>query len=145
MFKHILIPTDGSKLCNLAITNGVDFAKEINAKITGVTLTTPFNFFSLEATMVAEWMDRYTKDSKIMAARKLGVLKKAAGDASVQCALVHCVSEQPYEEIIKTAQGQGCHVIFMASHGRRGVRGLVMGGETHKVLTHTKIPVLVFR
>ena len=76
MFKHILIPTDGSKLCNLAITNGVDFAKEINAKITSVTVTTPFNFFSLEATMVAEWMDRYTEDSKIMAARKLGVLKK---------------------------------------------------------------------
>jgi nucleotide-binding universal stress UspA family protein len=145
MFKHILIPTDGSELCNLAITNGVSFAKEINARITGITVTMPFNFFSLEASMVAEWMDRYTEDSKATAARKLSVLKNAADRAGVECALVHCVSEQPYEEIIKTAQTHGCDVIFMASHGRRGVRGLVMGGETHKVLTHTKIPVLVFR
>lgn len=145
MFKHILIPTDGSELSNMAITNGVKFAKEINAKITGLTVTMPFHFFALEATMVADSIDRYADDSKVLAARNLKVLKDAANLAGVECALVHSVSEHPYEEIVKTAQEQGCDVIFQASHGRRGVRALVMGGETHKVLTHTKIPVLVFR
>jgi nucleotide-binding universal stress UspA family protein len=63
----------------------------------------------------------------------------------VACELVHRTSEHPYEEIVNTAQDQGCDVIFQASHGRRGVRALLMGSETNKVLTHTKIPVLVFR
>ena len=65
--------------------------------------------------------------------------------AGVPCAAVHSVSEHPYEEIVRTAHDEGCDVIFMASHGRRGIQALIMGGETHKVLTHTKIPVLVFR
>jgi len=73
------------------------------------------------------------------------VIREAANAAGVECELVHRVSEHPYEEIVKTAQEQGCDVIFQASHGRRGVQALVMGSETHKVLTHTKIPVLVFR
>jgi len=145
MFKHILIPTDGSDLSNLAIAQGVKFAKEIHAKITGVTVTMPFHFFALEATMVSDSVDRYAEDSKVMAARHLKVLKDAADKADVECALVHCVSEHPYAEIVKTAQDAGCDVIFMASHGRRGIQALVMGGETHKVLTHTKIPVVVFR
>ncbi len=145
MFKHILIPTDGSDLSNLAIAQGVKFAKEINAKITGVTVTMPFHFFALEATMVSDSVDRYAEDAKALAARNLKVLKDAASRAGVECAVVHSVSEHPYDEIVKTAQETGCDVIFMASHGRRGIQALVMGGETHKVLTHTKIPVLVFR
>lgn len=145
MFKHILVPTDGSELSNLAITQGVKFAKEINAKITGVAVTLPFQFFALEATMVVESIDRYTADCKAMATRNLKVLQDAAQAAGVPCAAVHSVSEHPYEEIVRTAHDEGCDVIFMASHGRRGIRALVMGSETQKVLTHTKIPVLVFR
>lgn len=145
MFKHILIPTDGSDLSNLAITQGVKFAKEIHAKITGLTVTMPYHFFALEATMVADSIDRYEEDSKAMATRNLKVLKDAANKADVECALVHSVGEHPYAEIVKTAQEAGCDVIFMASHGRRGIQALVMGSETHKVLTHTRIPVVVFR
>lgn len=145
MFKHILIPTDGSELSNMAITNGVKFAKEINARITGLTVTTPFHFIALDGMQIADTAQQYALDVKAMAQRNLNVLKEAASAAGVECELVHRESEHPYEEIVKTAQTQGCDVIFQASHGRRGMRALVMGSETHKVLTHTKIPVLVFR
>ena len=145
MFKHILIPTDGSELSNMAITNGVQFAKDIHAKITGLTVTMPFHFFALDGMQIADTAQQYTEDAKALATRNLTVLKDAASAAGVECELVHRESEHPYEEIVKTAQNQGCDVIFQASHGRRGMRALVMGSETHKVLTHTKIPVLVFR
>lgn len=145
MFKHILIPTDGSELSNIAIVNGVKFAKEINAKITGITVTTPFHIFALEALQVGDTAERYGTDVAAIATRNLNVLKEAAATAGVECELVHRSSEHPYEEIVATAQERGCDVIFQASHGRRGVRALIVGSETNKVLTHSKIPVLVYR
>ncbi len=145
MFKHILIPTDGSELANIAVVNGVMFAKEINAKITGMTVTVPYHYLAYEVSQVNDTEEQHIKDMKVLADRNLSVLKEAAEKAGVECSLVHCSSEHPYEEIVNTAQERGCDVIFQASHGRRGVRALIMGGETHKVLTHTKIPVLVFR
>lgn len=145
MFKHILIPTDGSELSNVAIANGVKLAKEINAKITGLTVTVPYHYMAYEAMQINDTEEQHAKDMKALAERNLSVLKEAAQIAGVECSLVHCSSEHPYEEIVKTAQERGCDVIFQASHGRRGVRALIMGSETNKVLTHTKIPVLVFR
>jgi nucleotide-binding universal stress UspA family protein len=145
MFKHILIPTDGSDLSKMAVTQGVTLAKEINARITGLTVTMPFHFFALDGLQISDTAEQYAQDSKALAQRNLQMIREAANAAGVECELVHRVSEHPYEEIVKTAQEQGCDVIFQASHGRRGVQALVMGSETHKVLTHTKIPVLVFR
>ncbi len=145
MFKHILIPTDGSELSIVAVTQGIKLAKEINAKVTGLTVTMPFHFFAVDGMQVSDTAEQYEQDSKALALRNLQVIRDAASAAGVACELVHRVSEHPYEEIVKTAQEQGCDVIFQASHGRRGMRALVMGSETHKVLTHTKIPVLVFR
>lgn len=145
MFKHILIPTDGSDLSNLAITSGVKMAKEMNAHITGLTVTMPFHFFALDGMQLGDTAEQYAEDSKALAQRNLQVIRDAASAAGVECELMHRVSEHPYEEIVKAAQEQDCDVIFQASHGRRGMRALVMGSETHKVLTHTKIPVLVFR
>lgn len=145
MFKHILIPTDGSELSNIAIVNGVKFAKEINAKITGLSVTTPFHVFALEALQVGDTAERYSTDVAAIAERNLNVLKEAATKAGVDCELVHRSSEHPYEEIVTTAKERGCDVIFQASHGRRGVRALIVGSETNKVLTHSKIPVLVYR
>ncbi|MFZ2307825.1 MAG: universal stress protein [Rhodoferax sp.] len=145
MFKHILIPTDGSELSVVAVTQGIKLAKEINARVTGLTVTMPFHFFAVDGMQISDTAERYEQDSKAMALRNLQVIREAANAAGVACELIHRVSEHPYEEIVKTAQEQGCDVIFQASHGRRGMRALVMGSETHKVLTHTKIPVLVFR
>ncbi|NQW80164.1 MAG: universal stress protein [Polaromonas sp.] len=145
MFKHILIPTDGSELSNIAVFNGVTFAKEINAKITGMTVTAPYHHIAYEISQLSATQEQHVKDMKVLADNNLSVLKEAAENAGVECSMVHSSSEHPYEEIVKTAQERGCDVIFQASHGRRGMRALIMGGETHKVLTHTKIPVLVFR
>ena len=145
MFKHILIPTDGSDLSNIAITNGVKFAKEIKAKITGLTVTAPYHYYAAETFQASDTPDRYAAEMKTVAERNLNVIREAAAQAGVTCELVHSTSEHPYEEIVNTAQEHGCDVIFQASHGRRGVRALLMGSETNKVLTHSKIPVLVFR
>ncbi|HQS90139.1 MAG TPA: universal stress protein [Polaromonas sp.] len=145
MFEHILIPTDGSELSKIAIKNGVQFAKELNAKVTGLTVTPPFHFVAIDAIQVSNSPDTYTAQSQELAERHLQVLKDAARKAGVPCEVVHRVNEHPYEEIVKTAQEQGCDVIFQASHGRRGVSAVVLGSETNKVLTHSKIPVLVFR
>lgn len=145
MFKHILIPTDGSELSNIAIINGVEFAQEINAKVTGITVTAPFHVFAVETLQVGDTAECYSTDVAAIAARHLNVIKDAAAKAGVDCELVQRSSEHPYEEIVSVAQERGCDVIFLASHGRRGVRALIMGSETHKVLTHSKIPVLVYR
>ena len=145
MFKHILIPTDGSELSRLAITNGVTFAKEINAKITGLTVTPPFHYVAIDAMQLTSSEDDYRTNANEFAKRNLRVLSDAASKAGVPCEVLHRVNEHPYEEIVKTAQDFGCDVIFQASHGRGGIGTLIIGSETNKVLTHTKIPVLVFR
>jgi nucleotide-binding universal stress UspA family protein len=145
MFKHILIPTDGSELSRIAIENGVQFARELNARITGLTVSPPFHYFAVDAIQVNSSTDDYLQHVNEKAERNLNVLKDAAGAAGVPCELMHRVGEHPYEEIVKTAQEQNCDVIFQASHGRHGVGALVIGSETNKVLTHSKIPVLVFR
>ncbi len=145
MFKHILIPTDGSELSNIAIQNGVKFAREIHAKVTGLTVTTPYHLVALDTLQVIDTPEQYESDMKALAERHLGVIKQAAEQAGVSCDLVHCSSDHPYEEIVNTAQERECDVIFQASHGRRGMRALIVGSETNKVLTHSKIPVLVYR
>jgi nucleotide-binding universal stress UspA family protein len=145
MFKHILIPTDGSELSKIAITNGVQFAKETNAKITGLTVTPPFHYFAMEAVQIGGTTDDYHQQSHEIAQRNLQALNEAASSAGVACDLLHRVNQHPYEEIVNVAKECGCDVIFQASHGRRGISALVLGSETNKVLTHSKIPVLVFR
>jgi nucleotide-binding universal stress UspA family protein len=145
MFKHILIPTDGSELSQLAIQNGVQFAKDAHAKITGLTVTKPFHYSGHDSLQVNDSVEQYNRDMQAMAQRHLGVLKDEANKAGVECEVVQCTSEHPYEEIVKTAESRHCDVIFQASHGRRGVSALIWGSETQKVLTHSKIPVLVFR
>lgn len=145
MFKHILIPTDGSELSKIAIQNGVQFAKEAHAKITGLTVTPPFHYMGRDALQINDSVEQYGLDTKALADRHLQVLKDEAHKVGVDCDVLHCTSEHPYEEIVKTAEARHCDVIFQASHGRRGVSALIWGSETQKVLTHSKIPVLVFR
>ena len=145
MFKHILIPTDGSEISAAAIESGVRFAKEINAKVTGLTVTTPFHIMAVESVTVLNDSQKYDANAKARAMYNLDVVKQAAEKAGVEYELVHASGEHPYEEIVRTAEEKGCDVIFQASHGRRGVQALLMGSETTKVLTHSKIPVLVYR
>jgi len=145
MFKHILLPTDGSELSEAAIQKGIEFAKSINAEVTGFHVTLPFHIFTFQMERLGDTKEEYERQSKGQAEQFLGVIKKAAEKAGVSCDTDYVTSNHLYEMIIKAADKKGCDLIMMASHGRRGLQGLLIGSETQKVLTHTKIPVLVFR
>lgn len=144
MFKHILVPTDGSPLSEVAIGGAVNLAKTLDAQITGLHVIEPFHFF-VGAEMASETREQYEKNAVIRAQTYLDRITAAAKQAGVSCDCVTEMSGQPFEAIISAAETRGCDVIVMASHGRRGIRGLLLGSETVKVLTHSKIPILVFR
>jgi nucleotide-binding universal stress UspA family protein len=145
MYKHILIPTDGSALSEAAIKQGVALAKALNAKVSAITVSPTFHAISLDPMMVTETPAKYEKDRAEVAGRYLGVVQAAAQAAGVSYDGMHTIDDHPYLAIINTAKARGCDLIFMASHGRKGVSALVLGSETTKVLTHSKIPVLVCR
>lgn len=145
VYRHILIPTDGSQLSEDAIRQGVALAKSLGAKVTGITVFPPFRVFAAEPMMIPDTPAQYRMDCDALAGKYLGVVEDAAKTAGVPCEVTPLTHEHPYQAIIDTATTKGCDLIFMASHGRRGVAALVLGSETTKVLTHSKIPVLVCR
>ena len=145
MFKNILISTDGSDLAAKAVEQGVLFAKEIDAKITAVTVTEPFHLISVAPSQLEYTPIEYKKYAEAHAEKVLGTVSAAAKLAGVGCATLHVEHEQVYQAIIEAAEARKCDLIVMASHGRRGVSAVVLGSETVKVLTHSKIPVLVYR
>jgi nucleotide-binding universal stress UspA family protein len=145
LFKNILISTDGSDLGAKAVEQGVLFAKEIGAKITAVTVTEPFHFLSVSPNQLEYTPIEYQKHSKAHAEKVLGAVSAAAQSAGVLCDTLHVEHEQVYQAIIEAAEARKCDLIVMASHGRRGVSAVVLGSETVKLLTHSKVPVLVYR
>ena len=145
MFKSILIPTDGSELSGRAIEQGVALAKALGATVVGLTVTMPFNVFAVEAMTAPEIAERYEQDVRILTQKYLSVVEVAAKQQGVPCTTLARVGGQPYAQIIQAAEEQKCDAICMASHGRRGVSALVLGSETVKVLTHSRIPVVVVR
>ena len=145
MFKNILVPTDGSDLAAKAVEQGVLFAKEIGAKITAMTVTEPFHLLSVEPSQLEYTPIEYKKHTQAHAEKVLGSVWAAAKLAGVGCETLHSEHEHIYQAIIEASAARGCDLIVMASHGRRGVSAVVLGSETVKVLTHSKIPVLVYR
>jgi nucleotide-binding universal stress UspA family protein len=145
MHRHILIPTDGSELSQKAIDYGVALAKSVNAKVTVMTVSTPFYTLAVEPGMITDTPEQYGKRMATLAAKYLNVANEAALAAGVSCDTLHVEHNHPYLAIIDTAARKSCDLIVMASHGRRGISAIVLGSETVKVLTHSTIPVLVFR
>ncbi len=145
MHRHILIPTDGSELSQNAIDYGMALAKSVNAKVTVLTVSTPFQTFAVEPGLVTDTPKQYVKRMASLAAKYLNAAKEAALAAGVICETMHLEHDQPYLAIIETAAQKSCDLIVMASHGRRGISAVVLGSETVKVLTHSTIPVLVVR
>ena len=138
MYTHILIPTDGSELAGKAVQHGSALAKLIGAKVTVLTVLPPPTITS----------DRDVAETRKASMQKhaeeiLGAVAKQA--AGITCDAIQVEHEDPYRAIIDTADAKGCDLIVMASHGRRGIAAIVLGSETVKVLTHCKIPVLVYR
>ena len=145
MYANILIPTDGSQLSGKAVEHGIALAKRIGAKITVLTVSTPFHTFTTDTQMIEDTPAQYKARMQDHAEKTLGAAGRAAQAAGVACETVHVEHEHPYQAIIDTAGAKGCDLIVMASHGRRGLSAIVLGSETVKVLTHSKIPVLVHR
>jgi nucleotide-binding universal stress UspA family protein len=147
MYEHILIPTDGSALSEMAIRQGIAFARAIRAKVTALAVSPSFHLFEVDPIMVGytPLPEQYARDSEARAEKYLAVARVEAGIAGVPCETVHATQDHVYEAIIDTASKKGCDLIFMASHGRKGISAFVLGSETYKVLSHSKIPVLVCR
>lgn len=144
MFKHILLPTDGGDLSERAAEKCAEFARTLGARITGLYVTLPFQVFTLDGVVVGDTEEEYERETQARAQQCLAGITTAAEKAGVPCEVVTAAGDHPYQQIIKTAEAKGCDLIFMASHGRRGMAALLLGSETMKVLTHTKVPVLVF-
>ena len=143
MYKHILIPTDGSELAERAVTNGLSLAKSLGAKVTVIIVEEPFSLLALAEPGAFQELVQLTEQIKRDAASVLNRVANTAKQAGVSCDTIQVESAQPYQAIIATAADRGCDLIVMASHGRGGLSALVLGSVTNKVLTHTKTPVLV--
>ena len=145
MFNHILIPTDGSSLSNAAVEKGLSFARDMRAKATILTVVEPLHLFFDATGQLEDMRADYGKRAKEHAVRCLADAETKAKALHVPCEFVELESGRPYQAIIDTAVERGCDLIGMASHGRHGVAGFLLGSETMKVLTHSAIPVLVYR
>ncbi len=145
MFKHILLPTDGSALSDAAIERGVELAKFIGARVTGICVLPKEYPAYYDGEIPGGFKEEAEGKSRANARLHLAALVKLAERVGVACDEVVEAAEQPYEAIIRTAEEKGCDLILMASHGKRGIQALLLGSETQKVLTHSKIPVLVYR
>jgi nucleotide-binding universal stress UspA family protein len=145
MFQHILIPTDGSDLAETAVDKGLAFAREAGAKVTFVIVIEPFHILSGEAAQLESTRAGYERHANAQGREILARAEAKARAAEVPATAVLVNDDHPYSAIIRTADNAGCDLIAMASHGRRGVAAIVLGSQTTRVLTHSSIPVLVFR
>jgi nucleotide-binding universal stress UspA family protein len=147
MFKHILLPTDGSKLSERAIAQGVALARATGARVTGLFVApapTPLVFEGLRPVAYLQ-PEQHAELTRKAADKFLGVVLKASGAAGVPCETLSVEGEYPAEAILDIARRRKCDLIVMASHGRRGLKGVLLGSETQKVLAGAKLSVLVCR
>lgn len=148
MFKNILVPTDGSSLAGRGAKAGIKLAKSLGARVTAAYVMAPYvpPMYG-EAVMYAPAFDpkEYRKLSEKQAEKALAAVEREAKAAGVRCKSVSLTDPQPWSGILKAARSQKCDAIAMASHGRGGLGGLILGSETTRVLAHSKIPVLVMR
>jgi nucleotide-binding universal stress UspA family protein len=144
MFKKILVPTDGSELSEKAVAGAIDYAKNTGATLIALgvsVLWEPYLYGDAWSANLPVIME----ESKKLTSETLAAAARAFEAAGIPHETVFAVDEHPWRVILETAKQHGCDAIFMASHGRRGFDALVLGSETHKVLTHATLPVLVFR
>lgn len=149
MFKHILFPTDGSPASNSALTKAAMLARELGAKLTALNVTGTYHpAYESEGFVMPEMktLRKRFEDEETARGRKiLEEVKKLAAQMGVSCETLTVTSDLPYRAIIEQAGKLNCDAIVMASHGRRGLDGLLLGSVTQQVLTHSKLPVLVCR
>lgn len=147
MFRHILVPTDGSDLSTQTVERAIKFAKEAGAGITFYFAKPdyPVALYGEGALLDPTTPEKFAEMADRQAEQILIACKALAAKEGVSCDTLSTVNNVPYQGIIDAATSTGCDLIFMASHGRRGLSGLLLGSETNRVLTHTTVPVLVYR
>lgn len=145
MYKHILLPTDGSPLSEMATRHCLTFARETGAQVTAYHARPEFQVLTSRPEMLSDSREAFEQDSQAQAQRSLKFVTDNAKAEGVRCNGITTATAHPWEGILQAAREQGCDLVFMASHGRGGITGLLLGSETQKVLTHSKIPVLVQR
>ena len=148
-YKHILLPVDGSDPSRRAEKECIAFAKSIGAKVTAIHVVYHFHLhyqpWATPKSLHTKIEKEHEEEAREIAQKMVSEFVKRAKAQAVACDALVVVGDQPHEEIIKSAEERKCDLIMMASHGRRGLDALLLGSETVKVLTHTKIPVLVVR
>jgi len=148
VFKHILLPTDGSKLSSKATRQGIALAKSLRAKVTFLHVMPEYQAVIEETFFVpavVSFQQQFDEESRKRAQKVLASAQAAAKAAGVASEAVALTSAAPYEAIVKQAKKSKCDLVMMASHGRKGLSSLLLGSETTQVLTHSKLPVLVVR
>jgi nucleotide-binding universal stress UspA family protein len=147
MYKHILIPTDGSEVAEKAVSAGIDFAREAGAKVTLFTAVPeyqPPSEVEVHARRVVS-IAEHDRHSEKLAHGILAPAAEKARAAKLRFETAHVQSNQPWQAIIAAAERYGCDAIFMASHGRKGLAAVWHGSQTQEVLTHSTVPTLVYR
>ncbi len=149
MYKHLLVASDGSKLSLKAVKTAARLAKQLGARLTAVHVIAPYvpPVYSEPIGYIPITFNpkEYKQASEREAKRVLGAAIEAASKEDVDCGQVVVTDAVAWQGILKAARSRKCDALVMASHGRRGLAGLLLGSETTKVLTHTKLPVLVCR
>lgn len=144
MYKHILIATDGSEHANKAVPHGLELAKLTGANVTALTVRPHLDDFVAEGVVITV-TDEEREAFKEEVDHHLDFTRKAAREAGIELETVQVESGEPWKAIVDAAEQGKCDLIVMSSHGRRGLSALIFGSETQGVLTHCKIPVLVYR
>jgi nucleotide-binding universal stress UspA family protein len=145
VYEHILLPVDGSPASNAAADGAIAFAAQVGARVTVLHVTEPLHLFTYEFDVTEHAHEDWRRKRDAAAAECVAPVEQRAREAKVPCNAVLAQADEPYEAIISTALEQLCDLIVMGSHGRKGVKGMLLGSQTRKVLTHSAIPVLVFR
>ena len=147
MYRHILIPTDGSALARAAAVAGVKLAKSTGARVTGFHAAPPATPVEYRGMLPVGYRNpaEHARVIEKTAARHLVVIEKAARAAGVRCKVEHVTDHFPAEAIVAAARRNKCDLIFMPTHGRRGFKSSLLGSQTQKVLSLSKVPVLVHR
>ena len=149
MYKHILIATDGSALAAKAVEAGLSLAAAGGAKVTALHVVSHFHLhyqpWAAPRSVHTKIESQHEEEAREAAQKMVDALVTRAKEKGVSCDGLVVVGDHPYEEIIKSAEARKCDLIMMASHGRRGLDAVLLGSETAKVLTHSRVPVLVVR
>ena len=148
-YKHIMLPVDGSELSRKAEKECIAFAKSTKAKVTAIHVVSHFHLhyqpWATPKSVHAKIEKEHEEEAMAIAQKMISAVTKRVKGDGVECDGLVVVGDHPYEEIISNAENRKCDLIMMASHGLKGLTAVLLGSETVKVLTHTKIPVLVVR